>query len=76
MPGFVPDRNVRAVTAMSVSCTAMDAEFDTFASWTGGVAGDLAPADRIPAGCRGSGNPGAMHWLLDHLQPQPGQTFL
>ncbi|XAS75382.1 methyltransferase domain-containing protein [Dermatophilaceae bacterium Sec6.4] len=76
MPGFVPDRNVRAVTAMSVSCTAMDAEFDTLATWTAQVAADLTPADRIPAGCRGSGNPGAMHWLLDHLQPQPGQTFL
>ncbi len=68
--------NVQAATAMSESSTAMDAEFDTLASWTAQVAADLAPSDRIPAGCRGSGNPGAMHWLLDHLQPQPGQTFL
>lgn len=61
---------------MNNSLKAMNAEFDTLATWTAQVAADLDPAYRIPAGCRGSGNPGAMHWLLDHLRPEPGQTFL
>ena len=54
----------------------MDAEFGTVAVWTADVATDLDPAYRIAAGCRGSGSPGAMRWLLDHLRPEPGQTFL
>lgn len=54
----------------------MDAEFDTVAAWTAEVAADLDPASRIAAGCRGSGSPGAMRWLLDHLRPQPSQIFL
>lgn len=61
---------------MSDSPDSMDAEFDTLAVWTAEVATDLDPAYRVPAGCRGSGNPGAMHWLLEHLRPEPGQTFL
>lgn len=61
---------------MSDSPDPMEAEFDTVAAWTAAVAADLDPADRIPAGCRGSGSPGAMHWLLDHLRPEPGQAFL
>jgi SAM-dependent methyltransferase len=36
----------------------------------------LAPAQRIPPGCRGSGSPAALHWFLDQLQPQVGQIFL
>ena len=35
----------------------MSAEFDTVADWTARVALDLGPDYRIPAGCRGSGNP-------------------
>jgi SAM-dependent methyltransferase len=54
----------------------MDAEFDTVAAWTADVAAGCEPAYRIPAGCRGSGSPGAMHWLLDHLRPQSGEVFL
>lgn len=61
---------------MSDPPDSMDAEFDTVAAWTAAVAADLDPADRIPAGCRGSGSPGAMHWLLDHLRPEPNQPFL
>lgn len=61
---------------MSGSPEEMAAEFDTVAAWTADVAADLDPAARIPAGCRGSGSPGAMHWLLDHLRPERGQTFL
>lgn len=54
----------------------MAAEFGTVAEWTAEVAADLDPADRIPAGCRGSGSPGVLHWFLDHLDPIPGRTFL
>ena len=45
----------------------MQAEFDTLASWTADVALDLGPEHYIPAGCRGSGSPGALRWLLDRL---------
>jgi SAM-dependent methyltransferase len=61
---------------MSDSPDSMDAEFDTVAAWTADVVAGLAPASRIPAGCRGSGSPGALHWFLDHLQPQAEETFL
>ncbi len=61
---------------MNASSDPMNAEFDTLAAWTADVATDLDPAYRIPAGCRGSGSPGAMHWLLEHLRPEPGQAFL
>jgi SAM-dependent methyltransferase len=54
----------------------MDAEFDTVAAWTADVALDLGPEHHVPAGCRGSGGPGSLHWFLDHLDPWPGQTFL
>ena len=59
-----------------MSSDSMDAEFDTVAAWTAAVVAGLDPACRIPAACRGSGSPGALHWLLDHLQPEPGATFL
>lgn len=58
------------------SMDSMDAEFDTVARWTAEVVAGLEPAQRIPAGCRGSGSPGALHWLLDHLAPQRDQVFL
>ena len=61
---------------MSDSFDSIDAEFDTVAAWTADVVAGLAPPDRIPAGCRGSGSPGALHWLLDHLQPLVEETFL
>lgn len=54
----------------------MAAEFDTTAAWTAQVAADLGQAYRIPAGCRGSGSPGAMRWLLERLRSEPGQVFL
>jgi len=46
---------------------AMKAEFDTVAAWTAEVATDLGPDHYLPAGCRGSGTPGALRWLLDRL---------
>jgi len=45
----------------------MKAEFDTVAAWTADVALDLGPDHHVPAGCRGSGSPGALRWLLEHL---------
>jgi SAM-dependent methyltransferase len=61
---------------VSPSSDAMDDEFDTVAAWTAEVVSGLDDAVRIPAACRGSGSPGALHWLLDHLAPEPGQVFL
>jgi hypothetical protein len=46
----------------------MKAEFDTVAAWTAEVALDLGPDHYLPAGCRGSGSPGALRWLLDRLE--------
>ncbi|MEW5811884.1 MAG: methyltransferase domain-containing protein [Actinomycetota bacterium] len=54
----------------------MSAEFDTVAEWTAEVALDLGPDYRVPAGCRGSGNPAALDWLIEHLELQAGQTLL
>ena len=45
----------------------MKAEFDTVAAWTAEVAVDLGPDHYLPAGCRGSGSPGALRWFLDRL---------
>lgn len=55
---------------------AMDAEFDTVAEWTAQVARDLGPDYFVPAGCRGSGNPAALDWLVDRMQLRPGETLL
>ncbi|OBK16884.1 class I SAM-dependent methyltransferase [Mycobacterium asiaticum] len=55
---------------------AMQAEFDTVAEWTARVAADLGPDYHIPAGCRGSGSPAALDWLIEHMQLQPGSSFL
>ncbi|UXA13481.1 class I SAM-dependent methyltransferase [Mycobacterium sp. SMC-8] len=55
---------------------AMEAEFDTVAEWTAELARDLGPEYHIPAGCRGSGNPAALDWLVDRLQLRPGEVLL
>jgi SAM-dependent methyltransferase len=55
---------------------AMDAEFDTVAEWTAQVALDLGPDYYVPAGCRGSGSPPALDWLIDGMQLAPGATLL
>ncbi|BBY17070.1 class I SAM-dependent methyltransferase [Mycolicibacterium litorale] len=47
---------------------AMGAEFDTVAEWTAQVAADLGPDYHIPAGCRGSGSPAALDWLIEQLR--------
>jgi SAM-dependent methyltransferase len=54
---------------------AMAAEFDTVAEWTARVALDLGPDHRIPAACRGSGQPSALDWLLAGLAPAPGDAL-
>ena len=47
---------------------AMDDEFDTVARWTADAALELGPEYAVPAGCRGSGGPSALTWLLEHLE--------
>lgn len=55
---------------------AMQAEFDTVAEWTAQVAADLGPDYYVPAGCRGSGSPAALDWLITHIDPVWGGLFL
>lgn len=54
----------------------MKAEFDTVAAWTAEVAIDLGEDYFVPAGCRGSGSPGALRWLLQHLDVQRGEVMM
>lgn len=46
---------------------AMAAEFDVVAEWTAEAATDLGPDHFLPAGCRGSGSPASLRWLIDRL---------
>jgi SAM-dependent methyltransferase len=55
---------------------ATEAEFDTVAEWTAQAALDLGPDYYVPAGCRGSGSPPALDWLIDGMQLAPGATLL
>jgi SAM-dependent methyltransferase len=54
----------------------MQAEFDTVAEWTARVAADLGPDYHVPAGCRGSGSPAALDWLIGQMKLAPGTLFL
>ncbi len=54
----------------------MVAEFDTVAEWTALVAADLGPEYFIPAGCRGSGQPSVLDWLLDRLRPTVSELMI
>jgi SAM-dependent methyltransferase len=54
----------------------MQAEFDTVAEWTADVAVDLGPDYYLPAGCRGSGSPAALRWLLERLAVGRGDRML
>jgi SAM-dependent methyltransferase len=54
----------------------MEAEFGTVAEWTANVAVDLGPDYYVPAACRGSGQPAVLDWLLDRLDPRPGDVLL
>jgi SAM-dependent methyltransferase len=55
---------------------AMQDEFDTVAEWTAQVAADLGPDYFIPAGCRGSGQPAALDWLLEGMRPRAGELLI
>ncbi|OSC30254.1 SAM-dependent methyltransferase [Mycobacterium vulneris] len=55
---------------------AMEAEFDTVAEWTAQVAADLGPEYHLPAGCRGSGSPAALDWLIERMALAPDATLL
>lgn len=55
---------------------AMEAEFDTVAEWTAQVAADLGPDYHVPAGCRGSGSPVALDWLIDQMGLSAGNSLL
>ena len=55
---------------------AMSAEFDTVAAWTASVASDLGPDYYVPAGCRGSGSPAALEWMIDALQLSAADRML
>ena len=55
---------------------AMEAEFDTVAEWTAQVAAELGADYHLPAGCRGSGSPAALDWLIERMQLAPGATLL
>lgn len=54
----------------------MYSEFDTVAEWTAEVALSLGPLYRIPAACKGSGQPSALDWLLAGLDPKPGDVMI
>jgi ubiquinone/menaquinone biosynthesis C-methylase UbiE len=55
---------------------AMEAEFGTVAEWTAQVAAELGPQYHVPAGCRGSGSPAALDWLIDQMGLEPGARLL
>jgi SAM-dependent methyltransferase len=58
----------------------MTAEFETVAEWTAQVARALGPEYFIPAGCRGSGQPSALDWLLkgmlEGVRPTAGELLI
>ncbi|SPM39147.1 SAM-dependent methyltransferase [Mycobacterium numidiamassiliense] len=55
---------------------AMEAEFGTVAEWTAQVAVELGPEYAVPAGCRGSGSPPALDWLIEQMKLKPGSRLL
>ena len=55
---------------------AMEAEFDTVAEWTAQVAAELGPDYHLPAGCRGSGSPAALDWLIERMELTPHATLV
>lgn len=55
---------------------AMAAEFDTVAEWSAEAAVSLGREHYVPAGCRGSGSPAALDWLLERLDVEHGSVLL
>lgn len=52
------------------------AEFDTVAAWTADAAIRLGPDHYLPAGCRGSGSPAALDWLIARLHLSDADRML
>ncbi len=61
---------------MSDACDPMEAEFDTVAEWTAEAAVVLGREHYVPAGCRGSGSPAGLDWLLDRLELAAGTELV
>jgi SAM-dependent methyltransferase len=55
------------VLAMGQMAEPMEDEFGTMARWTVEAVTELGPAHAVPAGCRGSGTPAVLDWLLERL---------
>ncbi|HST82828.1 MAG TPA: methyltransferase domain-containing protein, partial [Kineosporiaceae bacterium] len=56
--------------------SAMDVEFDVFATWTLEAVQRLGPEHAIPAGCRGSASPGALAWLGEACELAEGSNLV
>lgn len=56
--------------------SAMEAEFDTVASWTEDAVAELGDDHAIPAACRGSGSPAQLEWLAGGLDLGATRRFL
>lgn len=56
--------------------TAMEAEFDTVATWTEEAVAELGRGYAIPAACRGSGSPADLEWLAAGLALAGDDRFL
>lgn len=56
--------------------SAMDAEFDTMASWVADAVAELGPEHALPAACRGSGSPEGLLWLADAMGVRRDATLL
>lgn len=56
--------------------SAMEAEFDTVASWTEDAVAELGDDHAIPAACRGSGSPAQLAWMADGLDLGATRRFL
>jgi SAM-dependent methyltransferase len=54
----------------------MEDEFGTMARWTVEAVTELGPAHAVPAGCRGSGTPAVLDWLLERLDASPTTHLL
>lgn len=55
---------------------AMEAEFDTVATWTEQAVAELGRGYAIPAACRGSGSPADLEWLAEGLALSGDDRFL
>jgi SAM-dependent methyltransferase len=54
----------------------MEDEFGTMARWTVEAVGGLSADHAVPAGCRGSGTPAVLDWLLARLEASPAMRLL